>query len=104
MSEHHEAWVVFYRRRDRWYQQRSYWIQRDGVPAVRVRRGQEVSVLIRPGPHVAQARVAATGSRPVEFDARPSSQVRVRVEYAGRFLLGLWRGLTFTGWLRLVVE
>jgi hypothetical protein len=26
------------------------------------------------------------------------------VDYAGRFLVGLWRAFTFTRWLRLVVE
>jgi hypothetical protein len=71
---------------------------------VKVRRRQEVSVPVRPGDHTARARVAGTGSGPVEFEVRPGSQVRVRVEYAGRFLVGLWRGFTLTHWLRLVVE
>ncbi|GAA5200777.1 hypothetical protein GCM10023322_79380 [Rugosimonospora acidiphila] len=98
------GWVVFYRRRGRWYQQRAYFIKLDGVPTVKVRRGQGVSVLVRPGVHTARAGVAATLSRPVEFEAQPDSQVRIRVEYASRFLLGLWRGFTITRWLRLVVE
>jgi hypothetical protein len=69
-----------------------------------VRRGQGISVPVSPGVHTARAGVAATGSRPVEFDAQPDSPVRIRVEYAGRVLLGVWRGFTTTHWLRLVVE
>lgn len=98
------AWVVFYRRRGHWYQQRAYQIKIDGVPVVKVRRGQGITVPVSPGVHTARADVAATGSRAVEFEAQPDSPVRIRAEYAGRFLLGLWRAFTFVHWLRLVVE
>jgi len=52
-----QAAVVFYRRRGRWNQQRAYWVRLDDGPIVKMRRGQEVSLPVRPGTHVAKARV-----------------------------------------------
>ncbi|HEY2673420.1 MAG TPA: hypothetical protein VGJ07_24040 [Rugosimonospora sp.] len=101
----HDPRVIFYRGPGRWYQ-RTYGVKLDGAIVARLRRGETRSVPIQPGYHVAQAYLpnAAAGSRKLEFEALPGAAIRIRVDYAGHFLVGLWRAFTFTRWLRLVVE
>lgn len=97
--------VIFYRDAGRWYQ-RTYGIRLDGVLVAYLDRNETRSIPIPPGYHVAHAHVkgAEAGSRKLEFMAPEGAGVRIRVEYAGRFLIGQWRGFTTTRFLRLVVE
>jgi hypothetical protein len=99
--------VVFYRPPGWWNQRRAYVVWLDDRPRGKLRSGQELAVETTPGHHVVRAKVAKTGSTAVRFDApQGSPEIRVRVQYAGkRFLLdALWRGLTLTRWLTVVVE
>ncbi|GIH11916.1 hypothetical protein [Rugosimonospora africana] len=107
MSVHHTR-AIFYRGEGRSYQ-RTYGVRLDGEVVALLERNETRSVPISPGYHVAQAfvkggRGTLVGSRRLEFQAPEGSGVRIRVEYAGSFLIGLWRAFTTNRWLRLVVE
>ena len=80
MSNESGASVVFYRPA-RWRDLvRKYSLILDGQLCAELRRGQEATVRVAPGRHVAQARISWTGSPEVGFDVQPRQTVRLIVE------------------------
>jgi hypothetical protein len=90
-----EATVVFLRPagvwRDLW---RSYGLYLDGRACGKVRPGHEVRVVVRPGRHVAQARIDWTGSPKVTFDVGAGQVVQLCVAAARTFDIRLGFGMT----------
>ena len=83
---------------------RSYHIVVDGVDRATIRRGQQVAVTLAPGRHVAQARIAWTGSPSVTFDVRAEETIRMRIEPSGGGFDALRQVSGTTSWLRLSVD
>jgi hypothetical protein len=99
------ATVVFYRPAGVWRDRfRSYRLHLDGQVCGTIRPGREVSVVVSPGHHVAQARISWTGSPEVAFDIDAAEVVRLRVEPAGSAAQSLGQVLGATTWLRLSVD
>jgi hypothetical protein len=99
------AEVVFYRPAGGWRDRiRSYRLVIDGEVCGTIRPGREVVVSVKPGRHVAQARIAWTGSPEVTFDATAEQVVRLRVEPAGTSAEARYQVLGATAWLRLSVD
>jgi hypothetical protein len=69
MNTDDTATAVFYRPAGVWRDRfRSYRLYLDGQMCGTIRPGREVSVVVSPGHHIAQARIDWNGSPEVEFD------------------------------------
>jgi len=103
MTKQSDASVVFYRP-TRWRDLvRTYRLTLDGQLCAELKRGQETTVRVGPGRHVAQARIDWTGSPEVGFDVNPGQTVRLIVE-PGRKGSVLAQAMSEDGYLSLSVE
>jgi hypothetical protein len=102
MASNANATVVFVRPPSRWRDRvRSYRLVIDGQPCGKIRSGSEVSVEVPAGHHVAQARIAWTGSPELAFSVEPGEIVRLKVEPAGDATQALGQVLGPSSWLLL---
>jgi hypothetical protein len=103
MSNESGASVVFYRPA-RWRDLvRTYRLLLDGQLCAELKRGQEATVRVAPGRHVAQARIDRTGSPELGFEVRPGQVVRLIVE-PGREGSVLAQAMSDDRYLSLSVE
>lgn len=83
---------------------RSYHIVVDGEERATIRRGDGVAVTLAPGRHMAQVRIAWTGSPSVVFHVRAEETIRLRIEPAGGGFEALDQVSGTTSWLRLSID
>ncbi|MFD0851115.1 hypothetical protein ACFQ07_02715 [Actinomadura adrarensis] len=81
---------------------RAYRILIDDQDYGKIKRGQRINIDIAPGNHIAIARIANNGSRPVEFTTQPGQTVHLEVAPGGNGFQ-FWHAYKSTGYLRLTL-